>query len=249
MKVQRAAIYARVSTRDQDAETQVPLMLAWCERNGYSVAAEHQFIDVASGADPSRPLQRQLMAAAKGHHIHAVVCWRLDRWGRSTLDALHKVELLKDLGIEFHAIKEDLHLKEWDTDGRFRLELMQSLASRERNLIRDRTKEAFSKLEAQGWPNGKPGRPRADCAMCGSDRSEQTKPITGKHNGRRLPLCNDCKKESPCKFRSWCLACRPAEGTENGLSEVSGKNGQISGGLEKDRFQAPAAGASIRGEA
>lgn len=244
MKQQRAAIYARVSTKDQDAKTQVPLMLEWCERNGYSVAAEHEFVEVASGADPSRPLQKQLMAAAKGHHIHAVICWRLDRWGRSTLDALAKVEQLKGWGIEFHAIKEDLHLKNWDTEGRFRLELMQSLASRERNIIRDRTREAFEKLQANGWPNGKPGRPRASCAMCGASRADQPKPITGKHHGRRLPLCQACKDESPCKFRSWCLDCRPAEGTENGMLAAMGENAPKSGGLENHRFQSPAAGSS-----
>lgn len=221
----RAAIYARVSTRDQDAQTQVPLLLEWCEKNGYSVSEAHQYVEVASGKDPSRPLQGQLMRAARGHHVHAVICWRLDRWGRSTLDALAKVQQLQDLGVEFHAIKENLHLKKWDTDDRFRLELMQSLASRERNLISDRTKEALDRMKAQGYPNGAPGRPRAPCGDCGCPRTEK-RPMTAKRSGRRVPVCADCK----------------ARGSEKGMSGASLVEAPKAAGSDNDRFQSPGPG-------
>ena len=221
--MKRAAIYARVSTKDQEAETQVPLMMEWCQREGFQVDEQHIFMEWASGKDPSRPLQKQLMQAAKGRHVHAVVCWRLDRWGRSTLDALAKVEQLKELGLEFHAIKEGIHLKDWDTDGRFRLELMQALASRERNLIADRTREAFTRLERQGWPNGRPGRPRAPCHDCGGPRDE-AKALKAKRSGQRVPICSSCKAKG---------------GHQNGMAGSFLETAQNQGGFQKDRFEAP----------
>ncbi|MGB1696900.1 MAG: recombinase family protein [Thermoplasmatota archaeon] len=227
-----AGIYVRVSTKDQDEETQLPFVLEWCERNGFSVAPEHIFQEKISGRDPSRPEQKRAMNAAKGHHIEAMVCMRLDRWGRTTLDGLAKIERLKEWNVEFHAIKEGVHLTDWDTDARFRLELMQSLASRERNLISDRTRERFQHLEKQGWPNGRPGisklEPYKPCAQCGAERDMA---LFGKVKGVRRPLCLACKTAKAAHVRK--------RGSINGMSDVQEEKPENSGGSTNDRLLTP----------
>ncbi|MGP7938392.1 recombinase family protein, partial [Pseudomonas aeruginosa] len=76
--------YARVSTRDQNADLQVDaLKQAGCERI---------YQDIASGAKSARPELDKLLA-----HVRAgdtVVIWKLDRLGRSLK---HLVELVGEL--------------------------------------------------------------------------------------------------------------------------------------------------------
>jgi DNA invertase Pin-like site-specific DNA recombinase len=89
----RAAIYARVSTSDQDCGLQLRELRAYCERRGWVVMDE--YVDTGwSGAKRSRPALDRLMQHASEHRFEAVVTWKLDRLGRSVL---HLVETIKQL--------------------------------------------------------------------------------------------------------------------------------------------------------
>ena len=76
--------YARVSTRDQNADMQIDaLRLAGCELI---------YQDVASGAKSVRPELVKLLAQARSGDT--LVIWKLDRLGRSLK---HLVELVDEL--------------------------------------------------------------------------------------------------------------------------------------------------------
>jgi resolvase-like protein len=77
----RCAIYARVSTLDQEPENQLPELRDDAAARGWS--AEYTDRGV-SGAKDSRPALDRLLADARRRKLDVVLCWRLDRIGRNS---------------------------------------------------------------------------------------------------------------------------------------------------------------------
>ena len=74
----RAAIYARVSTRDQNTKQQLRELRAYCAARGWQLTGE--FIDHGvSGKKTSRPEMDKLMQLARERKIDAVIVWKIDR--------------------------------------------------------------------------------------------------------------------------------------------------------------------------
>jgi putative DNA-invertase from lambdoid prophage Rac len=77
----RAALYARVSTHDQQTlGLQTESMQAYIKDRGWEIT--RQIKDVGSGAK-TRAGREELLRATRRREIDVVVVWRLDRWGRS----------------------------------------------------------------------------------------------------------------------------------------------------------------------
>ena len=86
VETERVAIYARVSTHDQQTlPTQLEAMRAYAERKGWQIALMVE--EVGSGAK-TRPRREELLRAARRREIDVIVVWRLDRWGRSLVDLI-----------------------------------------------------------------------------------------------------------------------------------------------------------------
>ena len=82
----KAAIYARVSTLDQEPENQLQELRRYVEARGWLPT---EYVDRgASGAKDRRPALDQLLAEAKRRRFDVLVCWRLDRLGRHTREAI-----------------------------------------------------------------------------------------------------------------------------------------------------------------
>ena len=76
----RAAIYARVSTLDQEPENQLQELRRYAVARGWFAT---EYVDRGvSGAKDRRPSLDMLVADAKRRRFDVVVCWRLDRLGR-----------------------------------------------------------------------------------------------------------------------------------------------------------------------
>jgi DNA invertase Pin-like site-specific DNA recombinase len=69
----KAAIYARVSTFDQEPENQLQELRRYVEARGWA-SAEYVDRDV-SGAKDRRPALDQLLADAKRCRFDVLVCW------------------------------------------------------------------------------------------------------------------------------------------------------------------------------
>src|SRR5688572_19586799 len=90
----QVGMYARVSTSvGQSCENQLIELRRYCELRGWSVFKEYVDEGV-SGAKDRRPALDQLVADAKRRRFDVLVCWSLDRLGRSLK---HLVVLLDDL--------------------------------------------------------------------------------------------------------------------------------------------------------
>lgn len=82
MKAPRAALYARVSTDEQDPGLQVADLRRLAEHRGWRVVDEYVDRGI-SGTKESRPGLDRLMADARAGKLDLVAVWKLDRLGRS----------------------------------------------------------------------------------------------------------------------------------------------------------------------
>ena len=90
----RVALYARVSTRDQSCEMQLRDLRAYCAARSLHDATE--YIDQGiSGSKDSRPELNRLMDDVRKRKIEAVLCWRFDRFARSTKHLLAALDEIR----------------------------------------------------------------------------------------------------------------------------------------------------------
>jgi DNA invertase Pin-like site-specific DNA recombinase len=91
----RVAVYHRVNTLDQDPTLAREELHAAAGRLGGEVVLDIE--ETGSGARNDRPGLQQLMAAARRGKLDAVICWKLDRFGRSALDVLANIRDLDEV--------------------------------------------------------------------------------------------------------------------------------------------------------
>lgn len=79
----RVALYARVSTcNGQSPEMQLAELREDASRRGWETFSEYVDSGI-SGSQESRPELNRLMADAHTRHFDVVLCWKVDRFGRS----------------------------------------------------------------------------------------------------------------------------------------------------------------------
>jgi putative DNA-invertase from lambdoid prophage Rac len=148
----RVAIYARVSTHDQQTlGMQVEAMSAYLKNRGWIAASRIE--DVGSGAK-ERPGRESLLMAARRREIDAIVVWRLDRWGRSVADLMTTLRELTDLGVGFVSLTEALDLT--TPSGRAMAGMLAIFAEFEREILRDRVKAGIAQARKEGRSHGRP---------------------------------------------------------------------------------------------
>lgn len=106
----RVAIYARVSTDKQTAETQIQQLREVAQRSNWNVMAEFvdQGISGSKGRD-ERPEFDALLKGAVRRDFEIVLAWSVDRLGRSLQ---HLVGFLNEL----QSVKCDLYLHQQGID-------------------------------------------------------------------------------------------------------------------------------------
>ncbi len=150
------ALYARVSTNQQDPEVQLLELRNLVAARGWTISRE--YVDAGiSGASTSRPeLSRMLVDAHRGCFA-GILVWRLDRLGRSLRHLVTVVEDLLARGIEVISATEP-HMDSTTPTGRLLRNIFASVAEYEREMIRERVIAGLRKAKASGK---RLGRPRA----------------------------------------------------------------------------------------
>ncbi|CQD22495.1 site-specific recombinase PinR [Mycobacterium lentiflavum] len=136
--------YARVSTNDQNPQSQLDALTA--------AGCLQLWTDVASGARSRRPALDELLAAAtKGD---TVVVTRLDRLGRSLPHLLSLVEDLTAQGVGLRSLSEQIDTVR--ATRRLVLHVFGALAEFERGLNHERTMAGLAAARARGRVGGRP---------------------------------------------------------------------------------------------
>ena len=151
------ALYARVSTDKQTCENQLQELRTIAERMNYTIVAE--FVDNGiSGMKTrqNRPALDQLMKSATQRKFDMVMCWSIDRLGRSLQNL---VEILNEL----QALKIDLFFLQQGMDtstpsGRMIFSVFGAIGEFERNLIRERVIAGQKRAVANGVKIGRPSK-------------------------------------------------------------------------------------------
>lgn len=137
--------YARVSTEEQNLDLQMQaLKEAGCAR----IFRDHGL----SGAARDRPgLKRALRKAKTGD---VLVVWKLDRLGRSLPHLVEVINGLRQAGIGFRSLQEQIDTT--SAGGRFYFHMLAALAEFEREMISERTKAGMAAAKAGGKHVGRP---------------------------------------------------------------------------------------------
>jgi len=147
-----AAIYARVSTFDQEPENQLQELRRYAEARGWTAT---EFVDRGiSGAKDKRPALDALLKDAKRRRFDVVVCWRLDRLGRNLRHLVTVIEDLNALGVAFVSLGEGIDCT--TPAGRLQLHVLAALAEFERARIQERVRAGLARARAQGIRLGRP---------------------------------------------------------------------------------------------
>ncbi len=166
----KAYAYVRVSKPSQaqegvSLEAQTERIRAWCQAQGYELAATEMDAGLSGGRTDNRPaLQKALAAVCASRGI--LVVYSLSRLARSTRDALDIAERLHKAGANLVSLSESI-----DTTtamGRFFFTVLAALAALERDLISERTKMALDHKRANGEYTG--GKPPFGFTVSGVDR-------------------------------------------------------------------------------
>ena len=170
----RSVGYARVSTGEQTVDAQKEALRA--------AGCVQIFCDVASGAKNDRTGLGAAMAALQAGDTLVVA--RLDRLGRSMLHLVATVHELAARGIGFHSLAESIDTT--SAAGRLVLHIFASLADFERELIRERTREALAAKKRRGEHIGR--RPAFNSARITAAREMLAGGLGAAHVARVLKV-------------------------------------------------------------
>ena len=150
----RAAIYARVSTLDQEPENQLRELRRYADAREWVTI---EYVDKGvSGVRESRPALDELVGAARRRKFGVLVVWRLDRLGRNLRHLIMLLDELTALGVGFVSLGEGI-----DTGtpaGRLQLHILGAIAEFERARIAERVRLGVARAKAQGQRLGRPRR-------------------------------------------------------------------------------------------
>jgi DNA invertase Pin-like site-specific DNA recombinase len=164
------AVYARVSTRgkNQDTENQLRQLRTYCERQGWTIVKE--YVDLASGKRSDREQFQAMFAAASRREFDCVLFWSLDRFSREgTLATLTHLKQLGDYGVTFKSFTEQY----LDSTGMFKdaiIGILSALAQQERVRLSERVTAGLERARAQGHVGGRPKANRKEDKNAGEIR-------------------------------------------------------------------------------
>ena len=148
----RAAIYVRVSTTDQEPENQLQELRRYIEARGW---AAQEFVDRGiSGTTDRRPALDQLISDARRRRFDVVVCWRLDRLGRSLKHLVTLLDELQALGVAFVSLQEGIDAT--TPAGKLQMHILAAIAEFERARIAERVLAGLARARRQGKHLGRP---------------------------------------------------------------------------------------------
>jgi DNA invertase Pin-like site-specific DNA recombinase len=157
----RAAIYARVSTADQEPENQLQELRRYLAARGWTGV---EYVDRGvSGAKDRRPALDQLLTDARRRRFDVLVCWRLDRLGRNLKHLIALLDDLQALGIAFVSLAEGIDAT--TPAGKLQMHILGAIAEFERARIVERVRAGLARRVAQGKPLGRPRQTISDADL------------------------------------------------------------------------------------
>ena len=149
----KVAIYARVSTDRQTADSQLHELRKFVRRAKWTVYRE--YIDNGySGKDTQRPAYTEMLNDARHRQFDLLLVWKLDRLSRSLKDLIATLDELGHLGIDF--ISYDNQLDTSNPSGKLVFNIIGAVAEFERDIIGERVRAGLANARRKGKKLGRP---------------------------------------------------------------------------------------------
>ena len=149
-----AALYARVSTLDQNCEVQLEDLRRYA---GKRFASYCEYTDAGvSGTQRHRPQLDALMRDARRRLFDVVLVWKFDRFARSLKHLIESLDEFSGLEIDFISLTEGIDTT--TPEGQLLFHIVGAVAQFERDLIAERVRAGMAHARAMGK---RIGRPRA----------------------------------------------------------------------------------------
>lgn len=143
----KAALYARVSTKNQDLTDQIDKLESWAEDEG----VEYDLFQEQASSVKERPQFEELMNSLEEYDY--VVITKLDRFGRSLRQMLENIEEVNERSGGIIVIDDEFSI---DTRGEQTMEqkimtnFLSLFADVERRMIRRRMEQGYEKAKEEG---------------------------------------------------------------------------------------------------
>lgn len=153
------AIYCRKSKftgKGDSIETQIEKCKGYIALN-FDITDDSEFMiyidEGFSGKNTKRPDYQKMMKACHNHEIKAIVCYKLDRISRNTIDFSLLLEELKELKIDFISATQPFNTT--DPTGEAMIKITSVFADLERKLLAERVRDNMLSLAKTGrWLGG-----------------------------------------------------------------------------------------------
>lgn len=139
-----AAIYARVSTADQDNDLQLTELRAYAARMGWRT---YEY-EVKESSVKKRPVFLRMLDDAKAGKVNVIPVWRIDRFARSMKDFVMTTLSLAEWRCRLISITESVDTGDSNPFAEFQRGLLALLAQLERKIIVTRVNAGVRQYKA-----------------------------------------------------------------------------------------------------
>ena len=147
----RVALYARVSSEQQDTELQIRELTEFAASKGWEVYRVYE--EKITGTTANRPQLKQMLVDMQAGRFSLVLVWKLDRFARSLKDLLSLLETLQNCRVDFISMKDHIDLT--TPAGRLMAHLIGAFAEFEASLIRERVRAGLANAKKKGRKLGR----------------------------------------------------------------------------------------------
>ena len=147
----KTAIYLRVSTSNglQKTDSQEHEVTRYCSARGWTDLEIYR--DKISGAKSSRPELDRMLKNIRAGKVARVVCYKLDRMGRSLTHLCLLIDEMNRIGIPLICTSQGIDTSGNNPCGKFQLDVLKAVCEFEKNLIR----AEFSRYDDGKEPPGR----------------------------------------------------------------------------------------------
>src|ERR1700690_3339767 len=157
--MKRCLIDARVSTKQQTTENQLPPLRKFAKDRGWKVIKE--MIDHGySGTTATRPQLTEVMNLARRRGFDVLLVYALDRFGRSVKYLVNALDEFNELGIDFCAFNQNIDTT--TAAGKLFFTMISGFAEFEAAIIKERVMAGLVRARAEGKQLGRPRTVQVD---------------------------------------------------------------------------------------
>ncbi len=162
----RVVCYLRVSTAEQNVDSQKLQLEEYCRRRGWSQRVAW-FIDHASGMKRERAAFNVMMDEVREGTVDILLTWKIDRLARSLNHLAQIIAALQTCKVALVCPSQGIDTTESNPCAQFQLNILAAVAQFERELITERVNAGIVAARQRGVKLGRPATSQADLQRIG----------------------------------------------------------------------------------